>query len=136
MDENIDITSINEETPHLQVILKDGYVDSYATIGSLDGGVEVTPLEDMEYFEAHYNSYKLVDGELVFDPARNEDNELQQLKNNLRERREKECFAVVDRSPLWYNSLTVEQRSELQTWYNAWLVVTETLVVPDKPEWL
>lgn len=55
---------------------------------------------------------------------------------NLRERREKECFSVVNRGLLWYNYLSTEQRIELSKWYDAWLDVTITLVVPAKPLWL
>ena len=54
----------------------------------------------------------------------------------LRRRREEECFAVINRGELWYEHLTVPQKVELGHWYDAWLNVTETKVVPKKPEWL
>jgi hypothetical protein len=41
-----------------------------------------------------------------------------------------------NRGQLWHASLTAEQVLELTTWYNAWLDVTDTLIVPDKPNWL
>lgn len=50
--------------------------------------------------------------------------------------RSKICFTVVDRGQLWYESLTEEQYLELQAWYKAWLDVTETKVIPEKPSWL
>ncbi len=62
----------------------------------------------------------------------------------LRELRETECFSVINRGALWYAKLTPEQHQELNTWYNAWLDVTdkyqdgidiETLI-PKKPIWL
>lgn len=56
--------------------------------------------------------------------------------DELRRRREKECFAIVDRSKLWYDTLTSEQLAELKAWYNEWLKVTETKVIPTKPKWL
>ena len=56
--------------------------------------------------------------------------------NNLRRQREKECFPIINRGQLWYSTLTAVQYSELQVWYQAWLDVTETLVVPEKPGWL
>lgn len=56
--------------------------------------------------------------------------------DTLREIRAKECFPIVNRGKLWYNCLTVEQISELNRWYFAWLDVTETKVIPTKPEWL
>ncbi|MBR2385235.1 MAG: hypothetical protein IKA99_06500 [Clostridia bacterium] len=56
--------------------------------------------------------------------------------NTLRELRTKECFPIVNRGKLWYDCLTAEQISELNDWYFAWLNVTETKVIPTKPEWL
>lgn len=57
-------------------------------------------------------------------------------KEQIRLRREKECFPIINRGVLWYESLTNEQKEELKVWYQAWLDATETLVVPDKPSWL
>lgn len=54
----------------------------------------------------------------------------------LRKRREKECFPIVDRGPLWYDRLSIEQINELEDWYQAWLDVTETGVVPAVPSWV
>ena len=56
--------------------------------------------------------------------------------SELRERRIKECFSVVDRGELWYNSLTDEQYMELKNWRLAWLDVTETMIIPQAPKWL
>lgn len=60
----------------------------------------------------------------------------EELLQQLREQREIECFSIINRGQLWYNSLTEEQLAELQVWYKAWLDVTETKVVPEKLEWL
>lgn len=54
----------------------------------------------------------------------------------LRERREEECFAIINRGELWYERLTVPQKQELDKWYSAWLDVTETNEIPNKPEWI
>lgn len=54
----------------------------------------------------------------------------------IRHRRETECFPIINRGSLWYDSLTAEQKAELATWYQAWLDAPETLVVPQKPSWL
>ena len=55
----------------------------------------------------------------------------------LKDRRERECFRIIDnRSTMWYNHLTDEQKQELDKWYQAWLNVTETKIIPTKPEWL
>ena len=53
-----------------------------------------------------------------------------------RELREVECFSIVNRGALWYNTLSEEQIIELNNWYLAWLDVTETKIIPQKPEWL
>lgn len=54
----------------------------------------------------------------------------------LRRRRDEECFSVINRGALWYEKLTPEERAELETWYQGWLDVTETGVAPETPEWL
>ena len=54
----------------------------------------------------------------------------------LRIKRFNECFPIVNRGVLWYNTLSPEQLEELNKWYDEWLNVTETLVEPQKPEWL
>ena len=61
---------------------------------------------------------------------------VQEMIKQLRKRREKECFSVINRGRLWYDYLTNEQRIELANWYNDWLDVTETLIVPKQPKWL
>ena len=54
----------------------------------------------------------------------------------LRMMREDECFTIVNRGQAWYNTLTEEQKEELQAWYKDWLDVTKTGVIPEKPSWL
>ena len=54
----------------------------------------------------------------------------------LRQRREAECFSVINRGALWFTRLIEEQKAELDTWYQESLDVTETRTVPDKPSWL
>ena len=54
----------------------------------------------------------------------------------IRQRRETECFPIINRGVLWYNCLTVEQKAELNGWYHNWLNATETGVIPPKPSWL
>lgn len=54
----------------------------------------------------------------------------------LRFAREFECFQLMNRSPLWFMTLSEEQQKELKQWYQDWLDVTETGIIPEKPEWL
>ena len=65
-----------------------------------------------------------------------EEQKLEREKKRLRQLREKECFALVNRGELWYKRLTDEQKAELDVWYQSWLDVTETLEIPNKPDWL
>jgi hypothetical protein len=59
------------------------------------------------------------------------------IKNEkLRQRRENECFPVINRGNLWYSTLTDDQRIELTAWYKAWLDCTDSLSAPEKPTWL
>ena len=67
------------------------------------------------------------------------DNSQELLKkelDDLRQQRETECFSIINRGKLWYDNLTEEQLSELRIWYNAWLDVTETRVIPEMPSWI
>lgn len=57
------------------------------------------------------------------------------LVKELRRRRSLECFPIVNRGKLWYDLLTMEQEAELKQWYEDWLNVTETKVIPVRPRW-
>ena len=58
-----------------------------------------------------------------------------QLKK-LRAQRYDECFSVINRGYLWYMQLSEKQVGELNNWYKAWLDVTASMEIPQKPEWL
>ena len=70
----------------------------------------------------------------------------EQILDNLRARREYECFSYINRGVLWYNTLTTEQQQQLNTWYQAWLDVPQVYqetkpanietIIPQKPSWL
>lgn len=70
----------------------------------------------------------------------------EQKLDRLRELRERECFPIINRGVLWYNTLTSEQQLELDTWYKAWLNVPQVYqetkpedietIIPQKPIWL
>lgn len=62
--------------------------------------------------------------------------DIETQKHILRQMREQECYPYINRGELWYSKLTEEQKIELDNWYNAWLDVTDTLVIPTKPLWL
>ena len=121
----------------MQVLLdENGFVVAYAIIGDLNGGIEVPDPEDIDHFESHFPAYLVRDGTATFDNERNPLLEQEQLKEAFRQRREQECFSVINRGQLWYESITLPQLLELRAWYKAWLNVTDTMVVPEKPAWL
>lgn len=63
--------------------------------------------------------------------------QLNSLKiQELRQKREIECFSIINRGKLWYKSLNIEQLNSLNDWYKKWLDVTITLIVPTKPTWI
>lgn len=118
------------------VTIKDGYIESYAIIGNLNNGIEVEAPENMEVFENSYKAYKLSEGKLTLDETKLQTNAVNILVEDLRFLREQECFPIINRGTLWYERLTTEQKEELNIWYQAWLDVTETKIIPDKPIWL
>ena len=123
----------------MQVILNEqGYVKAYALIGSFGSDfVIVNEPENLGDFEENYHSYYLSKGNILIknDDKQKEIEEQREL-TYLRTQREKVCFPYINRGSLWYSKLTDEQMSELHTWYQAWLDVTETKIIPDNPDWL
>ena len=123
----------------MKVILDEqGFVMNYATLGEFndDSQIEIAEPEDLEDFENNYRSYHIVDNKLVKDAEEQEKLIDKQELLILRKQREKICFTIINRGELWYSKLTDEQKVELNTWYDAWLDVTETRVVPETPDWL
>ncbi len=114
---------------------ENGYVNGWCMVGD-NGGEEYDPPEDFDRFLDCFESFKLADGKLVFDSEKDDADRLESEKTSLRERREKECFSVVNRGWIWYSTLTLSQWRELRTWYIAWLKVTETMTPPERPSWV
>ena len=95
-----------------------------------NGGKDQIKVVDVAYKPAKPETYKYEDIQ-IYKPFTNEE-----YINNLRAKRETECFPIINRGQLWYETLTEEQRTELKEWYRAWLDVTDTLQVPTKLSWL
>lgn len=102
-----------------------------------------------EYENGGKDVIKVIDvAKVEYQPARDEEEQiyvyipyseeeiLENKKNNLRNRREQECFSIINRGSLWYDNLSRLQLEELEEWYHKWLDVTITLEAPEKPEWL
>ena len=121
----------------MQVLCNDrGYVQSFAFVGALVKGIEIPEPDDMDLFMHQFYAFQLKGGKLVYDPTEYEKVQTEEQKENLRSRRETECFAVINRGQLWYEGISLSQLLELRQWYKAWLNVTTTLVAPEKPAWL
>ena len=115
---------------------ENGFILSYALVGELVDGIELPDPEDIAHFEEHFTAYKVRDGTAAFDSEQYDAIQLEAKKADLRDRREKECFSVINRGRLWYEGVTITQLLELRQWYQAWLKVTETMTVPERPAWL
>lgn len=123
----------------MQIILNEqGFVDAYALIGSF--GVDcitVNEPENIDDFENNYHSYYLSkDNTLVKSDDKLKEIETERELVDLRSQRETTCFSYINRGEMWYNRLSAEQKEELDVWYQAWLDVTSTRVIPEAPEWL
>lgn len=76
------------------------------------------------------DKFKYVNGELVLE------RDFQKYAEYLRDIRKVRCFDIINRGKFWYNKLSEEQIVELNAWYQAWLDVTNTYVIPKTPSWL
>ena len=126
---------------YIEVVLHNNYCIKYGLSALLEEPSSIRPILtedfDLEDFCQIYKAYFVNSkGELERDEQKaiEERNEL--LKEQLRFQRKNECFSVVNRGKLWYDNLSPSQLNELQTWYQAWLDVTETLQIPKAPAWI
>lgn len=121
----------------MKVLLNEqGYVESYALEGELVDALETAEPNDLSHLEKHFTSYRMRDGTLVFDEGKDAQAQSEAAKAEYRRRRELECFPIINRGQLWYDTLSEGQLSELKNWYQAWLDSTNTQTIPEKPEWL
>lgn len=121
----------------MKVLLNEqGYVESYALEGELVDASETAEPNDLSHLEKHFTSYRMRDGTLVFDEGKDAQAQSEAAKAEYRRRRELECFPIINRGQLWYDTLSEGQLSELKNWYQAWLDGTNTQTIPEKPEWL
>ncbi len=114
---------------------ENGYVNGWCMIGD-NGGEEYDPPADFDSFLDNCFCFRVVDGQLQRHTDKAEADHLEEERTSLRERREKECFSIINRGWMWYSTLTLSQWRELRTWYLAWLNVTSTMSVPDRPAWI
>lgn len=112
------------------------YLTCFCIDAELDGGIEVETPKNVDAFIDTFRAYKYENGILILDKDKLEILNGERIVNGLRHKREKVCFPYINRGYLWYSKLDDGQKEELGAWYQAWLDVTETKVVPEAPTWL
>lgn len=112
------------------------YIIGYAMIGSIDGGIEADDsiLHQIDPEKVGYCTY--IDGVVTFDQTKYNAAMVQVAKDEIRERRTVECFAIVNRGKPWYDLWTTPQYNQLKDWYTAWLDAPNTGTIPIKPAFL
>ena len=112
------------------------YLTCFCIDAELNGGIEVETPKDIDAFIDVFTAYRYDNGNLVLDQSRLDDLDAERINNNLRHQRDKVCFPYINLGYILYNKLTDAQKNELDVWYQAWLDVTDTMVVPETPVWL
>jgi len=112
------------------------YLTCVCIDAELNGGIEVETPEDVDTFIDVFRAYRYDNGKLMLDQSRLHALNDERINNDLRRKRDKVCFPYVNRGYLWYSKLTDDQKEQLNEWYQAWLDVTDTKVVPQMLEWL
>lgn len=102
-------------------------------------------VDELPQIIPYRQTIKVVDSILVVEDlvlTKEQEEEIKTIElNNIREQRQIECFAIINRGKLWYDTLTEEQVSELNVWYNEWLNLPNKytggeIIYPKKPNWL
>lgn len=61
---------------------------------------------------------------------------IDEQKNIIRRLRKNRVFPIINRSQMWFNSLSEQQKQDIQIWYQQWLDAPNTLIMPKRPNWL
>lgn len=105
-----------------------GYADTLAEGVTLPGGLEIDFEPDGDFYK-NYFQYLYQDGKLAKDCQTVSEGQ----KEQIRARRQAECFPVINRGALWYKTLSPEQTASLEKWYRQWLDAPATGVIPALP---
>ena len=92
---------------------------------------KIIDVPEIDFLKIQVNATKYINEQLDFSQ-----NDPDFLEANIRFERWGRCFCLVNRGQVWYNTLTEEQKEELQVWYQGWLDAPATLIVPERPSWL
>lgn len=96
------------------------------------------PITTPTDFNGNYSDYSFVESDTgitvgALTKAARERLQAVEL-DQLRARRNKECFNIINRGAPWYSLLTDSQKDDLNAWYIQWLNVTATMTVPQVPD--
>lgn len=116
------------------------YITSAISGESYNSNYSVIQVQELPIYDVLRQELKIQNNQLVVVNKNLTAEQLQEVEqielNNLRAQREEECFPTINRGQLWYNKLTQDQITQLNSWYQAWLDVTVTKIIPTKPSWL
>lgn len=115
---------------------KNKYLTCVCIDAELENGIEVETPEDVDSFIDMFRAYRYENDTLLLDQEKLAELNSEKISDELRKKRQRVCFPYINRGELWYSRLSDEQTQELSTWYQSWLDVTETKIVPETPEWL
>ena len=96
-----------------------------------DDEVYLEDVNDLIILKIQSGLTKYIDSE--FDYTNNNENIYKQA---LKDYRQTHVFDIINRGNVWFNTLTIAQKAQLNTWYQSWLNVDTTLVVPETPTFL
>lgn len=109
------------------------YENGVARIVVCNDAVDVPYSTEAEFNKVFGKEKKFINGVLSDIPY---SEKMERARYSLRKKRERDCFPIINRGKLWYDKLSDAQKSELDSWYTAWLNVTVTMSEPAKPTWL
>ena len=93
-------------------------------------------LDDYAKNDGSFQAWKYEDNNFNYskDKYKNLQNKI--LIEELRTRRETECFHVIDKGPFFFEQFNENELKQIKEWRVKWLKVTDTLKVPKKPSFL
>nr|DAO14658.1 MAG TPA: hypothetical protein [Caudoviricetes sp.] len=113
----------------------EGFVAEFVLVG--DNPACTVPVDKPNGFSfMNYKAYRHENGKLILDADKLSSLELSEKQDEIRIRRERECYSVINRGQLWYEGVSISRLVELRQWYRAWLDAPATMVIPERPSWL
>lgn len=120
---------------------ENNYITNYYTGPGwvVENGIEIENGDELEKIISSNENifdYQYINKRFIKDEAKEILTKSIQKIEELRGQRKNKCFPIINRGTLWYETLNENQKNELREWYQSWLDITETLVIPEKPIWL